>query len=447
MNEHLRDGQSTVNRLLSMTLQRVECPSIDKSSFIENDMSSNAGLSAEVRKTRIAVVNSHPIQYFAPLYAYLNAAPDLEITALYLSDISIRGGKDADFGQDVKWDLDLLHGYRSVFLGKAAHKREPGGFWSLIVPELWSELRSGRYDVLWLHGHNYAANLLALAAAKSLRMPVMMRGDTHLGLPRHGIKAMLRRPLMRALYGLCDRLLAVGSENSKFYEAMGVPHRKIFLLPYAVDNDRFMRGAYSNDKRMEIRNRHQIPADHVVLLYAAKLVGRKRPRDLLEAGRRIKASAAIPFTIVMVGSGEQEAELRDYCREHSLDNVVFAGFVNQTDLVDYYSASDVFVLPSEEEPWGLAVNEAMCAGLPIVASREVGCVPDLVQDGMNGYTLPAGDVEGLAHALQLLIADKELRLRQGRASLERIAQWSFRQCLDGMRLALRELKPKVSQSA
>src|SRR5436305_8013317 len=85
--------------------------------------------------TRIAVLNSHPIQYFAPLYAYLNTAPELEVTALYMSDVSIRGGNDADFGRDVKWDVDLTAGYRSVFLGQAGRTREPRGFWSLIVPQ------------------------------------------------------------------------------------------------------------------------------------------------------------------------------------------------------------------------------------------------------------------------------------------------------------------------
>jgi hypothetical protein len=113
-------------------------------------------------RTRVAVLNSHPIQYFAPLYSYLNAAPDLDVTALYLSDVSIRGGRDIEFGQDVKWDLNLLAGYRSVFLGDAARTREPRGFWSLIAPQVWNEVRSGRYDAVWLHGHNYAANLLAL---------------------------------------------------------------------------------------------------------------------------------------------------------------------------------------------------------------------------------------------------------------------------------------------
>src|SRR6476661_6746653 len=105
---------------------------------------------ADVRScTRIAVLNSHPIQYFAPLYRYLNTAPDLDVTALYLSDFSIRGGRDVGFARDVKWDLDLLSGYRSVFLGNK-RAREPQGFWSLVVPSVWRELRSGRYDVLWL---------------------------------------------------------------------------------------------------------------------------------------------------------------------------------------------------------------------------------------------------------------------------------------------------------
>ena len=76
-----------------------------------------------MRITRIAVLNSHPIQYFAPLYAHLNAASDLEVTALYLSNVSIRGGIDAGFSREVKWDLDLLAGYRSVFLGEAARTR------------------------------------------------------------------------------------------------------------------------------------------------------------------------------------------------------------------------------------------------------------------------------------------------------------------------------------
>jgi glycosyltransferase involved in cell wall biosynthesis len=404
----------------------------------------NSAENSGTRKpVRIAVLNSHPIQYFAPLYAYLNAVPDLDLTTLYLSDFSIRGARDAEFGRDVKWDLDLLAGYRSVFLGDAARTREPGGFWSLIVPQVWNELRSGRYDVLWLHGHNYAAILIALMAAKTGGVPVLMRGETYLGQPRGIIKSALRRPVMGTLYRWCDRLLAVGSANAAFYRAMGVSEHKIFLVPYSVDNDRFIQSSsLTNDQRMEIRKQYNVPIDRPSVLYAAKFMPRKRPGDVLDAARRLKMETNRPFTVVMAGSGELEQQLRAFCAEHALDNAVFTGFVNQSELPALYAASDVFVLPSEYEPWGLAVNEAMCASLPIVVSSEVGCVPDLVKDGINGYTPAAGDVNGLTHALRRLIEDEDLRRRQGQASLARIQQWGYRQCLEGIRSALAGLESR-----
>jgi glycosyltransferase involved in cell wall biosynthesis len=387
------------------------------------------------------VLNSHPIQYFAPLYAYLNAAPDLDLTALYLSDFSIRGGRDVGFGQDVKWDLDLLAGYRSVFLGDAARTREPGGFWSLIAPQVWNELRSGGYDVLWLHGHNYAANHIALMAAKTTGLPVMMRADTHLGLHRSGFKSMLRRPVMGAFYRWCDRLLAVGSANAAYYRAMGVPDEKIFIMPYSVDNDRFVRSANITDQqRDEIRKRYNVPGDRPAVLFAAKFTQQKRPFDLLEAAQRLKVRMHRPFSVVMAGCGELEKELRAFCAEHALDNVVFTDFINQSELPGLYAASDVFVLPAENEAWGLAVNEAMCASLPVVVSREIGCVADLVRDGVNGYTPEAGDVAGLADALQRLIEDEGLRRRQGQESLARILRWGYQQCLEGIRSALAGLE-------
>jgi glycosyltransferase involved in cell wall biosynthesis len=396
---------------------------------------------------RIAVLNSHPIQYFAPLYAYLNTAPDLQVTALYMSDVSLRGAKDRDFGQAVKWDIDLLAGYHSVFLGKRAGQREPRGFWSLVVPEIWNEVRSGRYDVVWLHGHNYAANVIALAASKTAGISVMMRGETHLGLTRRGIKSALRRPLMNALYRGCDRLLAIGSANAAFYRAMGVPAQKIFVVPYSVDNDRFIQAAnLTADQKLAIRQRYNIPRDRPCILYAAKFTNRKRPHDLLEAVRKLNMGTSSPFTAVMAGSGELEAEMRAFCARHAVNNVVFTGFINQSALPALYAASDIFVLPSEQEPWGLAVNEAMCAGLPVVVSHEVGCAVDLVRDGINGFTPAAGDVEVLAASLKALVEDSALRRRMGDESLKRIQQWGYRECLEGLRAAIAGLPYRKTES-
>ncbi len=391
-----------------------------------------------MKKKRIAVLNSHPIQYFAPLYAYLNEAPDLEVTALYMTDWSIRGRVDVQFGQVVKWDIDLLSGYPSIFLGEAAKTRDVGtSFWSLWAPQVWHAVRSGGYDALWLPGHQFAAHLIALAAAKSIGLPVLVRGETHLGLPRFGLKQWLRRPVMGFFYALCDRCLAIGTENANFYRAMGVPGEKIVLVPYVVDNERFIRGSsLTQPQRDAVRMQFGIPPDEPAILYAAKFARRKHPDDLLAAALRVRESSAKKFTVVMCGSGEMEGELRAYCESHDLKNVVFTGFVNQATLPKLYGACDAFVLPAEVEPWGLVVNEAMCAALPVVVSREVGCVTDLVSDGVNGFAPNSGDVEGFAEALRKLIEDPDLRKAMGAASRDRISHWSFHECLTGIRAAL-----------
>lgn len=386
---------------------------------------------------RLAVLNSHPIQYFAPLYAYLNAQPEFELTALYMSDSSLRGDRDPGFGQSVTWDIDLLGGYRSVFLGDKAHRRTPGGFFSLIAPEVWGEVRGGRYDALMVHGHNYAANLIAIAAAKSAGIPVLMRGETHLGLTRGGMKRVLRQPVMRAFYALIDRAMAIGTANAAYYRAMGVSDARIFVAPYSVDNARFTaESRLAATERAAWRARFGIPSDAPAILYAAKFTRRKHPDDLLKAAVRLRELTASPFSVVLCGAGELEPELRAYCAARCLDNVVFTGFVNQSELPKLYGSCDVFVLPSENEPWGLAVNEAMCAALPVVVSREVGCVPDLIEDGENGFAPEAGDIEGWAQALRRLIDDPVFRVRAGAASRELISKWGYRECAEAIGQAL-----------
>jgi len=387
------------------------------------------------RKTRVAVVNTHPIQYFAPLYRFLNASPDIEVTALYLSDFSLRGAKDEGFGQIVAWDVDLLSGYPSRFVGPHWREIAPFSLRASFVPQMFGEIRHGGFDAVWVDGHVTSANFIAIAAAKSIGAKVFMRSETHLGLQRSGAKSALRKPALSALYSLCDGFLAIGSANRDFYRAMGVPDEKISLFPYTIDNARFMRDArLSPQERAAYRARIGVSPDRPAILYVSKLQRRKHPDDLLRAAQML-AGEGLAFDLVLAGSGEMLGELRAMAAGGPA-NVVFPGFVNQSDMPKLLGACDVFVLPSENEPWGLIVNEAMCAGLPIVVTKELGCAPDLLRDGENGFGIETRDVERLAAALRRLICDPALRASMSRRSLEIIGEWDYRRCLAGLREAL-----------
>jgi glycosyltransferase involved in cell wall biosynthesis len=385
---------------------------------------------------RIGFLHTHPIQYVAPLYQQLARRWDASITALYLSDFSVRGGADRGFEQDVRWDIDLVGGYDARFVRGAERRGEPQRFLSVVAPRLWRTIRRGGFDALVVHGHTPAAMVLAVAAAKASRIPVLMRCETHLGLPRTGLRRLLRRLLIGAFYRRFDAVLAIGSANADFHRAMGVPGRCIFPVPYAVDNRRFIAGSrLSAAERRTMRASLGVGDERPIVLFAGKFQARKRPDDLLRAAGLLNEEG-VPFQLAMVGSGEMEPRLRAMARDLGLANICFTGFVNQSALPRYYGACDVFVLPSIDEPWGLAINEAMCAGLPIVASSEIGCTPDLVRDGLNGRVFPAGDIAALADALRSPIADAGLRERMGQASRDLVARWSYDECEAGLWAAL-----------
>jgi glycosyltransferase involved in cell wall biosynthesis len=168
------------------------------------------------------------------------------------------------------------------------------------------------------------------------------------------------------------------------------------------------------------------------VLFASKLTARKHPDDVVRAIARLR-DEGVMASLLFVGTGEMEAALRSLVVEYNLSGLVsFGGFVNQAELPKVYAASDVFVLPAENEPWGLIVNEVMCAAVPVIVASEAGCVPDLVHDGRNGLLTQAGDVASLTAALRRLLVDDRERVTMGRKGLEMIRDWSYERCRRGV---------------
>jgi glycosyltransferase involved in cell wall biosynthesis len=129
-------------------------------------------------------------------------------------------------------------------------------------------------------------------------------------------------------------------------------------------------------------------------------------------------------------------KLRDYVREHKLPDVYFFGFRNQSELPKFYSIADVFVFPSASETWGLILNEVMCAGVPVIAARDIGAVPDLVRQGENGFAFEPGNIDELVSYMHQLLKSSELRTLMGKQSLNIISHWDHERCVLGVRTAL-----------
>ncbi|MBS1814557.1 MAG: glycosyltransferase family 4 protein [Acidobacteria bacterium] len=382
---------------------------------------------------RLAYIVSHPIQYQAPLLRRIAAEPDIDLTVFFSSDFSVRTYHDEGFGTELKWDVDLLSGYKHDFLPRM-HSKSSLSSMQPVSYGIFRRLRKGKFDAVWVHGYATWNAIHAILAANALGIPVLVRNDGWLGDRPRSRKTLLAKSMFLAvLRKLIDGVLTAGTLNAEYWSAYmdDVPQ---FLMPYAVDNAYFAeRTAAAASTQKQLRADLQLADDRPVILFASKLQTRKHCNHLLEAYFRMPEPR--PY-LVIVGNGEERIALEQRVAEKGCDTVRFAGFRNQSELPRFFNLASVFVLPARHEPWGLIVNEAMSASLPVIVTDEVGAAPDLVKNGINGFIYPFGDIEALQRALQYVLQSPEKAAEMGRNSYQKIETWDFDRNVVALRTAL-----------
>jgi glycosyltransferase involved in cell wall biosynthesis len=385
---------------------------------------------------KLAILTQHPIPYHAALYREYAQSEKIDLTVFFCSRAGIESTVLEDMGNvEVQWDIPLLNGYESKFLTNVAPD-EASGFFSLINPGIVSELIQGEFDALSVHGHNFLTYHFAILTARMIGVPVFMSADTHLLLDRPPLKRMLRGPLLGAFYSQIYAFLANGTKNRQFFRSFGIPAEQIFDVPYTVNNEFFQSNALDSQEARQFKESIGLDPSTPVVLYVSKFQARKRPEDLIRAFDRL-ISSGIDSQLVYVGDGEEFDKVKNYAFRHGLaDKVLFAGFQKQVKLPKWYSIGDVFVLPSENEPWAVVVNEAMNFGLPVITTKDVGSAYDLVEQGETGFRYAVGDIDALTGHLQSLLVNQELRAHMSKKALNRIDNWSYREAVEGMEQAL-----------
>jgi len=388
---------------------------------------------------RLAILQTHPIQYHAPFYRGLSQAERLDVTVFYGSRrYGCEPAYDEGFGVNIQWDVPLLSGYRAVFLRNISPCPSVNKRWGLLPLGLYRKLRAGHFDAVLLNGYSLLYFWLAMICAKALGLPVMLRAETttlrrsqaNASKVRHAAKSLLCRFFLANV----DAFLPIGSLSKEFYRGYGVPEEKLFLAPYCVDNRFFeqqMQASWGARKRI----RAEVgTVDEVVGICVAKLIPRKRPMDLLAAYARMRNRERL--SLIFVGDGELRSEIERFVRLRGLSKVRVVGFKNQTELSQYYMAADFAVLPSAIESWGLAINEALVHSLPVVATDMVSGAYDLIEEGKTGWRYPAGNVEELARILDDIVATPEKCREMGRVARKLVANYSIPVCVEAVERAL-----------
>jgi glycosyltransferase involved in cell wall biosynthesis len=384
---------------------------------------------------RLAAVIERPIPFYVPHYRDLAAQPDIQLDVIYLSD---RGLQPFDHhGVKIRQDPEILDGYRSVILGRSRRSGSRRSPIRRLMPEVWWALKDGGYDAVWVHGYNLPAHWVTLLASILLGIPILLRGESEVLLPRSGFRRAIKRVLLPPLFSRISGFLCIGSLNRDFYLHYGVDQARLHWMPYGIDN--LWYGGPSDAVRAEwrssVRSKLGIREDTMFFVNHSKHVPPKRPADVVRAFAHLDPD--VNAVLVLAGDGEQRDEVDKACKMLKAGHrVMLVGLQPLDELRKILVAADVLAFASEEN-WGMAVSEALPAGLALLVSDKVAGAADMVEHGVNGFVFRSRDESELARRMRECIQNPDMVRSMKAASRERSRAFSFEAMNEGLRAALR----------
>lgn len=336
---------------------------------------------------RIAVVTPIPTPYRDPFWNVVAAQPGVELEVFYCS-----AGK-----ADRPWQVDWQRRFHSEVLPgvnlAAWRGADASCQWN---PAIVSRLKAGRYDAIIVGGYNHPTMWAAMRCARRSGVPYFLMCESHLRRKRGAVRRWAKEYLVRRAVQGAAGLFPTGRLAREYLLHYGARPEDIELLPNVPDVEALADTARRLRPERELLRRRLGLGGGFVVLFAGRLIPKKRPGLLLRAFRQLGRPDA---RLVIVGDGPLRGELEQTARDFGLEgSVLFPGFVQPPAMPEWYAAADLFVLPSSET-WGVVVIEALASNLPVVVSDEVGCHPDVVTEAV-GTVVPARDEAALAGALR-----------------------------------------------
>lgn len=271
-----------------------------------------------------------------------------------------------------------------------------------------------------LCGYHRLENLAALAWAKlNHRSVILMTESKQDDMSRQTIQEWLKGLLVQQF----DSFLVGGTSHRQYMLVLGASYDRIFEGYDVVDNQLFAKAAYTARLSTQLRSDSNLP--ELYFMAACRFVPKKNLPMLLEAYRLYREMHPVDgWGLVICGGGPLEDELHQLIKTKKIPDVYLPGFHKGKELGRYYGLASCFIHPSIQEQWGLVVNEAMAAGLPVLVSQTCGCVQDLVQEGVNGFTFNPTDPPALAQLMSKITQSGPQLKSMGAASQHIIERYT-----------------------
>ena len=296
----------------------------------------------------------------------------------------------------------VLPGFGLSLLGGRVH----------INPGVIRQLAAVQSDAVVIGGYAGWANQAAMRWLHRQRIPWVFWGEIPGLRRRRGVGAALRWLAQRAAVRWPDGIAAIGSGAATAYRELSHGRCPVANIPYCCDMEPFLA----------IRREARGIGQPVRFLYCGQLIHRKGVDLLLDAFCQA-AVACRQIELTLVGEGPLRSALEAYIPESLRSRIRFAGFQPVAKLPEYFADADVFVLPSRHDGWGVVINQAVAAAMPVICTDAVGAAIDLVAQDENGFLVAVDDSRQIAEAMVWFATHPERILSLGCRSRERAVDW------------------------
>ena len=372
---------------------------------------------------KIKYILSHPIHYQVPLIKYLKKKK-INIRLAYRSNLLTNNSYDPGFRKKINFGVNLLKGYEYQFLNYIGPNKVSKLY--PLTTNFISKIFDNETNIIWLHGIKNWYNLCIIFLAKFYNKKIFIRDEVfHKSKNRSLFNKYFNYVFYFIIDNFIDVFLSIGKENRKYYLDHNIKKNKIVMVPYTVDNKFFFYKKRKNNKKINF-------------LFAGKLKKRKGVDLIIKAVKILKKKKSFNSycNFLILGDGYMKKNLKNFVKKYNLNNIKFGSFKNQKQLAKLYKLSDVFIMPSTREPWGLTVNEAMASGNAIIVSDNVGCSYDLVKNGKNGFKFKSGDEFDLSNQIYKIYKKRKYLRKYQVSSLKIISKWNFNACYLGIKKSI-----------
>lgn len=375
---------------------------------------------------KVAFILSLPTPYRTPLLERIYKWNDLDLRVFYCSA--------ADPDRDWESILNETESFFEILPGRKLNIPFIGKNLK-INTIIWKKLSEGNFDSIIVGGYFPPTMLFAILWSIIRNIPYIINSESHFLNRRSIIKSFIKKLFLTPIIKNASAYLPTGKFQGEYLIHYGAEPEKIFYFPNTPDVKFFIKESDKYRKKKGVIKKELGIDNEFVLLFVGRLIKVKGLFTLLQGFKEVRKTHN-NASLLFVGDGVLKNLLKEFVAKEEIEDVHFAGSVPNEELPRYYGISDIFVLPSLYEPWGVVVNEAMASALPIVLSDKVGSRGELLREGENGFTYPSKEYMKLAGCILKILSEPDELKEMGQLSRRIIQNFDYSFCEENLKDAL-----------